>query len=105
MHTTNDSHNLLLMILQTSSAYTQKLTCLLKHIPIHFQTQYTILLESVSLFEYLKLSSTNFMNTHTPVLKSPIILSPNTILYLILKNGYPFSYTIVLNVNAINISI
>ena len=74
MHTTNDSHNFLLMILQTALAYTQKLLLILKHIPIHFQIQCTILLESVTLFECLKLSLTNFMNTLTLILMSPIIL-------------------------------
>ena len=95
------------MILQTSLAYTQKLPVVLQHIPIHFRTQDTKLFEFFFLLDILKLSLKNYMNTLTPVLKSPIILSPNTILYLILKNGYPFSFshTIVLNVNAINTSI
>ena len=105
MFITIDSHNFLLLILQRSIAYTQKLPVPLQHTTIRFQMQYAILLESVFLSECLKLSLPNFMNTPTPVSKSTIILSPNTILFLIFENVYPFSYTVVLNVNAIKTSI
>ena len=40
MHIKNDSHNFLLMILQTSLLYTKKLPILLQHNPTHFQIQY-----------------------------------------------------------------
>ena len=71
----NDFHNFLLMILQTSLAYTQKLPVLLQHIQVLFQRQYTILLESVFLLEWLKLFNKLHRHYH-PGKKSPIILLP-----------------------------
>ena len=62
------------------------------------------------LFEYLFLSDcsklflTNFMNTSIQVSKLHIIQSHNINTFHLLKNGFPFSFMTVLNVNAINTS-
>ena len=52
-----------------------------------------------------KLFLTNFMNTLIQVTKSHIIHSHNVTTFHLLKNGFPFLYMTVLNLNAINTSI
>ena len=58
----------------------------------------------VFLFECSELSLTNSMKTPTLVSKLHIEHSHNITTFHSLKNGFPFSYMIVLNVNVINIS-
>ena len=55
-------------------------------------------------FECSKLSLTNFMNTPILVSNLHILHSPNITDFYLLKNGFPFSYMTVLNVNVINTS-
>ena len=59
----------------------------------------------VFLFEWSKLYSTNFLNTPILVSRLHIIHSLNVTTFHLLKNGFPFSYMTVLNVNVINTSI
>ena len=78
----------------------------------HPTTQTNLLLQILYalLFEYVfhsdcsKLFLTNFMNTLIQVSKLHIIHSHNITTFHLLKNGFPFSYMTVLNVNAINTS-
>ena len=70
-----------------------------------FQILYMLLLEYVFLFDCSKLYLTNFMNIPMLVSKLHIIHSPSIATFHFLKNGFPFSYMIVLNVNVINTSI
>ena len=66
---------------------------------------YTQQLDYVFLFDYSKLYLTNFMNILILVLKLHIIHSLNITTFHFLKNGFPFLYMTVLNVNVINTSI
>ena len=66
---------------------------------------YALLLKYVFLSDCLKLFLTNFMNILILVLKLLIIHSPNITTFHLSKNGFPFSYMTVLNVNVINTSI
>ena len=88
------------MTLQTSLAFI--LQTLLVQTILLFRILYILPLVYASLSESLKLYLTNFMNTLTLVLKLHIIHSPNIITFHFLKNDFPFSYMIVLNVNVIN---
>ena len=105
MRITKEFNSFLLMILQISLVYAQNTHFRLKHNPIHFQIQYTILLEIVYRFVCLKPILTNFTTTHIHVLKSLLICFLNITTYPILTSGYSFLYMAVLNFNAINTSI
>ena len=104
MHLTINFHSSLLMILKISLVYTQNTQFRLNHNPIHFQIQYTILLEFFYRFACLKPFLTNSKTTHIQVFKSLPVLSLNITTYLILTSGFPFSYVTVLNVNVMNTS-
>ena len=90
------------MILQTLLAST--LQTLLVQTNLLLQILYMLQLEYVFLIDYSKLYLTNFMNTLILVSKVQIIQSLNVTTFHFLKNGIPFSHT-VLNVNVINTSI
>ena len=55
-------------------------------------------------FRLFKIVLTNFMNTLIQVPKLPTIHSPSITTFHLLKNGFPFLYMTVMNVNAINTS-
>ena len=100
MHITKDFHNFLLKTPENLSAYTQQIQIPLQQITSPLPISYTILLESVFIFECLEQSSTNFTNTLIQVSKSPITRFLKTTISHILKNGSPISYMTVLDVNA-----
>ena len=103
MHITKDFHTFLWMIPQIILANTVQ--ALLLQTNLLLQILYTLLIEYVFLFECSKLSLTNFMNILILVSRLHIIHSLNIITFHFLKNGFPFLYMTVLNVNVIKTSI
>ena len=80
------------------------LNTLLDKTNLLLQILYALLFEYVFHSDCSKLFLTNFLNTLIQVSKIHRIHSHNIITFHLLKNGFPFSYMIVLNVNAINTS-
>ena len=67
-------------------------------------TLYALLFEYVFHFDSSKLFLTNFMDIPIQASKLHIIHSHSITTFPLLKNGFPFLYMTVLNVNAINTS-
>ena len=102
MHITKEFHNFLEMIPQILLAII--LQTLLLQTNLLLQILYLLPFEYVFLFECSKLCLTNFMNSPILVSKLHIIHCLNITRFHFLKNGSPFSYMTVLNVNVINTS-
>ena len=97
---TNDFHNFFKMTLQILLA--SLINTLLLKTNLLIQILYTPLFEYVFLSDYSKLFLTNFMNTLIQVSRSYIKHSHNITIFHLSKNGFPFLYMTVLNVNAMN---
>ena len=91
------------MILRTLLA--SILQVLLVQTNLLLQILYTLQIEFVFLFDYSKQYLTNFMNTLILVSKLHIIHSLSITTFHFLKNGFPFLYLTLLNVDVTNTSI